>query len=118
MSPRRIPSVCFCGVRACETHRRKQDPRPSAYRRGYDRQWRALREQVLAGEPLCRMCAERGRVTPAVEVHHTMPVRRYPHLRLVHDGLVPLCKPCHSSINDYDDDTPFGGDYDPPPVHA
>lgn len=65
--------------------------RPSAAMRGYGHQHRRRRAAVLAKEPLCRLCAEEGRETPATEVDHI-------------DGdpwnndqanLRPLCKPHH-----------------------
>lgn len=98
--PKRPPTACMqCGARECQVHKRT-DERVSAYRRGYDTEWRKLRRMVLAGEPLCRYCLP-GRITPAVHVHHDKPIRTHPELRLVRSNLVPLCAPCHNSINDY-----------------
>lgn len=70
-----------------------KDERGSAHSRGYGVNWRRLREVVLQAEPLCRHCGERGRVTPAQEVDHIVPLK---------DGgtndranLQPLCAACH-----------------------
>jgi 5-methylcytosine-specific restriction protein A len=71
--------------------------RGSASARGYDTAWQRLRLQVLAEEPLCRFCAELGRVTAAHDVDHIAPVARSPELRLVRANLRPLCRPCHSA---------------------
>jgi 5-methylcytosine-specific restriction enzyme A len=46
------------------------------YRRWYkSAQWLAIRKQQLALEPLCRMCAAVGRVTPANTADHVEPHR-------------------------------------------
>ena len=101
--PHKLPSACrVCNRRDCTVHQRRWlDPRANAARRGYDATWRKLRLSVLADEPLCRHHAEKGHVVPATEVHHEKPLRLFPELRLVRSNLVPLCKPCHSAINDY-----------------
>lgn len=72
------------------------DSRPSAWERGYDRVWCALRKRFLAGNPLCSDCSEAGRTEPAVDVHHKIKVRDAPHLRLEISNLLGLCKRCHS----------------------
>lgn len=69
----------------------------SAAARGYDGAWRRLRNQILAAEPLCRNCAEAGRVTAATEVHH---LERFNGLhdpkRLDPRNCAPICRPCHA----------------------
>ena len=58
--------------------------------------WKTLRAQVLAEEPLCRMCTARGLVVPATDVDHinnntgdyTDDNRR--------EALQSLCHECHS----------------------
>ena len=84
----------------CEAHKsdarkdRAPDTRPSAQARGYGRRWRRLRKMVLARQPLCEDCIERGQVTPASEVHHIVPrVEGGPDS---FENLQALCKPCHS----------------------
>jgi len=72
------------------------DRRGSAASRGYGRDWRRLRAQVLAEEPLCRFCQERGQLTPAQEVDHIETIADRPDLRLDRSNLRPLCTPCHS----------------------
>ena len=54
--------------------------------------WRKLRRSVLASEPLCRMCTERGLTVVATDVDHrdNNPANN----ELV--NLVPLCHECHS----------------------
>ena len=48
---------------------------------------------VLAAEPLCRHCAERGQVTPADLVDHIIPL---PSGNYSIDNLQPLCSRCHA----------------------
>lgn len=55
--------------------------------------WAALRQAVLAAEPLCRACAAQGRVTPAREVDHIVPRTAGGTHALA--NLQPLCTACH-----------------------
>ena len=67
------------------------------------RRWQALRLSVLEREPLCRRCAQAGRVRQAREVHHVQPIQTGVTLqereRLAYDpaNLMPLCSECHQS---------------------
>lgn len=61
--------------------------------RGYGREWRKLREIVLAREPLCRACRSRGHVTAAAEVDHITP--KALGGTDAETNLQPLCAPCH-----------------------
>lgn len=54
--------------------------------------WRKLRDAVLASEPLCRHCQERGIVEPATDVDH---VSGDPSDNSM-ANLQPLCHSCHS----------------------
>jgi 5-methylcytosine-specific restriction protein A len=68
----------------------------SSTQRGYGADWRRVRAQVLAAEPLCRFCAASGRVEPAVEVDHVEPFHGLDDpRRLAVTNLRPLCTPCH-----------------------
>lgn len=87
--------VCsVCGnlrVRVAAEH---DGRRGSAARRGYDSRWRRVRLMRLAREPLCRLCAARGRVAAAVLVDHIVPIRDGGAV-LDDDNLQPLCRECH-----------------------
>nr|BDD44149.1 HNH endonuclease [bacterium] len=72
--------------------------RPSAHRRGYDRDWQKLRDAHLADNPYCKYCEELTIVEPATVVDHITPVRERPDLRLAPDNLQSLCKRCHDSV--------------------
>jgi 5-methylcytosine-specific restriction protein A len=92
----RIPAACaICGRRDCQTHRRR-DERPTAWNRGYNAEWRRLRLVILAEQPLCVFCLEKGRVTAAEHVDHIEPIRDRPDLRLVRSNLRALCARCHN----------------------
>jgi 5-methylcytosine-specific restriction endonuclease McrA len=60
---------------------------------GYDHNWRKQRNRRLDAEPLCRHCAGRGFVTPAVEVDHIKPKALGGDDAW--DNTQSLCKPCH-----------------------
>ena len=74
--------------------KRRIDRRKPSSKRGYGGSWRRWRLMVLAEEPLCRECLAAGRVTPATDVDHIVPLA---------DGgtnergnLQALCHSCHS----------------------
>lgn len=79
--PTRAPHPCAApgcpalvtGPGRCPAHARPapQD-RPSAARRGYDRQWRTLRAQLAAEQPpACDVCG----TTDRLELDHLTPLR-------------------------------------------
>ena len=57
--------------------------------------WRAERKRFLAANPLCVMCMEAKKLTPARIVDHRIPHRG--DLRLFWDqgNWQAVCKPCH-----------------------
>ena len=57
------------------SHKAKpQDNRPSAFERGYDKRWQRVRLMYLAENPLCKECVAQGYTTPAIDVHHIIPL--------------------------------------------
>ena len=66
---------------------------------GYDNTWRLLSERVRTEFPLCQMCADKGIVTAASEVHHIVPIDEAPWLRLERSNLMSVCADCHSVIH-------------------
>jgi 5-methylcytosine-specific restriction protein A len=58
--------------------------------------WRRLRGHKLAVQPVCEHCEREGRTEVAIEVHHDKARRSHPHLELVLDNLIALCKQCHA----------------------
>lgn len=67
--------------------------------------WLRLRKAVLSEHPLCERCAEDGRITPAGEVHHRVPVEHGMNFRekekLMFDpsNLTALCHRCHVEVH-------------------
>ena len=87
--------------RFCEAHakadarnyeRYRRDP---ATRKRYGHAWQKIRAAYLAAHPLCEVCQQTGKLTPAVLVHHRIPLT---------DGgthawanLQAMCQQCHSA---------------------
>lgn len=61
----------------------------------YDHNWRKVRARRLADEPLCRICSERGHITPATQVDHITP--RADGGKDVYENTQSLCVPCHTA---------------------
>ena len=88
--------------RYCVEHERKENKhyeqygRDPAERKPYGRAWKRIRDSYIAAHPLCEQCQKEGRITPAEEVHHILPLSHGgTHSR---DNLMALCKACHSRI--------------------
>ena len=61
------------------------------------KQWKARRELQLTLEPLCALCKQLGRLTPATVADHVVP-HRGDHDLFWNGALQSLCAPCHSSV--------------------
>lgn len=64
------------------------------------RQWRACRASFLKERNgLCEICLAKGRIVPAVHVHHRTPITPEnlmdPEITLSHANLMALCEDCH-----------------------
>lgn len=68
----------------------KADDRPSAWQRGYDATWRAIRANHLVNNPMCVWCGRR-----AQHVDHIIPRRKGGTDDSA--NLQSLCHSCHSS---------------------
>ena len=84
------PALVNAGDRYCPAHK----PRRDTSNWHYDRRWRELREIYLAKHPLCAECEKAGRLTPATEIHHIIPLAQGGTDR--DENLMGLCKSCHS----------------------
>lgn len=73
----------------------------SSTQRGYGREHRKLREQLLRQEPLCRMCKAKGRITAATIADHIVPLAKGGPRHTL-DGLQPVCGPCHQDKSNAD----------------
>ena len=86
-------------VREARCHKHKPDRfRPSSAKRGYGgKRWLAFRKVQLDLEPLCKECLKEGRMVPATDVDHVMPIAgpddpRFYDLECVQS----LCHSCHA----------------------
>ena len=88
--------------RYCEKHQKEMDAIYNKYgrdpetRKRYGRTWKRLRDRYIAEHPLCEECQKAGRLTPAEEVHHIIPLSKGG--TNADSNLMSLCKQCHSSI--------------------
>lgn len=65
--------------------------------RGYGARWQRERLGFLDEHPLCAMCRERGRITPATVVDHIVPHKGDPVLFWDKRNWQSLCAPHHNS---------------------
>ena len=96
-----MPKLCRCGAivdKRCPKCQPSHSQGNSA-KRGYDRQWRKVRERYMQEHPVCEDCEQHGRITAAAQVHHMRTIADAPHLRLDHDNLRSLCVPCHQKTH-------------------
>lgn len=74
--------------------------------RGYSSRWRTLRARFLRHHPLCRMCADAGKIEPATVVDH---IKRHQGsndpLFWDESNWQPLCKSHHDSAKKREDRT-------------
>lgn len=63
-------------------------------------EWKKLSKEKKANDPLCEEHLKKGILVPATEVHHIKDISDCPILEnaLNYDGLMSLCKSCHSII--------------------
>ncbi len=97
------PRLINPGERYCEEHKTennravKHRRTDKAEQRFYkSREWRQLRQVVLAEQPLCERCMATGRVTAATVVHHRQAIRDSGDRLPTVDELEALCISCHS----------------------
>lgn len=72
----------------CDCQKRK--------RGAYDYAWRQLSIYYRKKNPLCERCKEAGRTAIGRHVHHVVPIRVAPELRLEYANLRSLCTVCHT----------------------
>jgi len=62
----------------------------------YGRAWKRIRDRYIKAHPLCEECQKQGKLTPAEQVHHILPLSKGGSSST--DNLMALCKACHSRI--------------------
>ena len=77
----------------------KARPARSTKEAGYGWDWQQLSVRFRKEHPLCAECAKKGIATAAAEVHHIVPIREAPWLRLEVSNLVSLCVECHRRVD-------------------
>ena len=91
--------------RAQDQHRRDTQP----WRKWYGQAlWQRRRAAQLASEPLCCMCTDNGKVTPATIADHIVPHRGDWGL-FVSGELQSLCKFHHDSTKRIEENARFAG---------
>ena len=91
------------GEQYCSEHKMLTDKQYNKYQRGpdhnkrYGRAWKRIRDRYIYLHPLCEECQKEGRINPAKEVHHILPIKKGgTHSR---DNLMSLCQSCHNKIH-------------------
>ena len=112
MKPKRPCSYPGCPAltdgQYCPAHQKiinrqyEQYQRDPATRQRYGSAWRRARDRYLATHPLCEDCKGNGRLTPATEVHHILPLARGGTNE--EGNLRALCRSCHSRTSAKDGD--------------
>jgi 5-methylcytosine-specific restriction protein A len=83
----------FCALHRNSYNHEQRRPGTNA---DYGRRWRTIRNLYISQHPLCELCQAAGRMVPATEVHHRVPLDAGGTNH--DDNLQALCKPCHSRI--------------------
>ena len=93
-----LTSGRFCDDHAkVEAKRYEQYDRDPETQRRYGRAWKRIRDRHISQHPLCEQCEKDGKIVPAAEVHHKVPISQGgTHAR---DNLIALCKSCHARIH-------------------
>lgn len=104
----------------CDDHRRIVERqydacRESSSKRGYNSRWQKARDTFLRRSPLCRMCHEEGRITPALIVDHIIPHRGDQELFWDTGNWQSLCKWHHDSVKQAEEKAEGRGGKKSPP---
>lgn len=96
--PKAAPRFVPIGSRTAVQRKAEADQhRGNSTQRGYDAEWRKIRAQKLAVNPLCECdaCKSSHRTTAAEVVDHIRSIAARPDLRLVWSNLRSMSKRCH-----------------------
>ncbi len=90
------------GLQYCTQHQQDVNrhynrfQRDPATNKRYGRAWKRIRDRYIKAHSLCEQCRKDGRLTPAEEVHHILPLSQGGGNET--GNLMALCKPCHARI--------------------
>ena len=79
------------------TKQYNQYERDPASNKRYGRAWKRIRDRYIKSHPLCEECGKQGRLTPAEEVHHIIPLSKGGTNK--HSNLMSLCQSCHTKTH-------------------
>ena len=100
--------------RAYNRLRRAVDPALSlAQRIRNSTRWKKLRVAYKLEHPMCELCRAAGRLVPAREVDHVVPLEKAPELGLKWTNLQALCRGCHALKSQAERRPPSSADADP-----
>jgi 5-methylcytosine-specific restriction protein A len=80
----------------CPAHQKPLNKRDKDLKKHYGRRWEKIRDLYISQHPLCEICKDKGRLTPATEVHHRVPIDQGGTDK--GGNLQGLCKSCHSRL--------------------
>ena len=84
------------GTGRCPAHPREQwAKKPEAPKRITGRRLQAMRAALFQEQPLCVLCKDAGRITPATERDHVVPLAEGG--QDVDGNVQALCHPCHEA---------------------
>jgi 5-methylcytosine-specific restriction protein A len=87
--------------RYCSKHLRESKSYyrdPEIQRFYQSERWKKARQLKLNRDPLCELCLQEGKITPAQMCHHTLPVKTMIENALDPMYLVSLCHPHHNQV--------------------
>jgi 5-methylcytosine-specific restriction protein A len=94
--PTSAPSHRSLHARSAAERNREHDRHRGSFReRGYDARWQKARVAFLRQHPLCVMCLDADRTTPATVVDHVVPHRSDQRLFWDESNWQSLCKRHH-----------------------
>lgn len=89
-----LTSETYCDEHKSKVRKNYNDFfRDRATKRKYGCNWKRIRDRYIAEHPLCEDCLKEGKMTPAIEVHHILPVKNGGTNN--RENLTSLCKSCH-----------------------
>mgnify|MGYP003593222929 CR=1 FL=1 len=97
-----VRNLCGGNEQYCAEHQKVMDKQYNQYERDpasnkrYGRSWKRIRDRFIRAHPLCEECKKQGKLMPADEVHHVLPLSRGG--TNAEDNLMALCHSCHARI--------------------
>ena len=90
----------YCEEHAKQVYKERDSYRQTAQERGYTSMWVRNSKQFLKENPLCEICYEAHRLTPATVVHHRIDHKGDQELFWDVSNWQALCKQCHDKLKD------------------